>query len=478
MLHLLFGVLLALATYALGKRLAEPAVGWLAVFLLFDVLWMGLEAPSSGPDFASFFLIVLGMADGLAWVDRVRTGRTGQGRLPTERPSRWARWWWSKVADTDMLLVRSGILVGLGVSYKLTNIPAIPAMLAVVGLATIAIYARRPLEAAIQAVRQTLVFGLATLVALGPWLLKNAYFFGHPLYPFGVQTSDPSQSKAITVTAATYTFGGHLAWVWANAVHILVESLSPLSVLLIAGPLLLTRRSGRAALALLVLTAVLWINYVPVYQYPRYDVPVMALGAVLTMFVLHSLMRRLPIRYALLELPLMAYLVLQGCFVFGLDLAKVSGDHSLDVVLGRVSRDSYLAAHLRPYLAEQWVNTNTAPGTTIAMVDVTHGYYLDRPYLAEWYGTRRIALEGSVAGREGQFSSWCTAGVQYAIFDRDISELDNSLRGSPEARASFRWLRAPGLHAQVRFSANGVDVLEITPCSAIHAGSATRAKGP
>ena len=132
--------------------------------------------------------------------------------------------------------------------------------------------------------------------------------------------------------------------------------------------------------------------------------------------------------------------------------------------MGSVSRYSYLADHVAPYLAEEWVNGHTPSNTVIAMVQTSLAYYLDRDHLNDWYGERYARLEAGSATRLMELASWCRAGAQYAIVNRGA---DFTGAFGKIERPDQRWLHTPGLHATLLYSANLMDVYAITPCSAL-----------
>jgi hypothetical protein len=125
---------------------------------------------------------------------------------------------------------------------------------------------------------------------------------------------------------------------------------------------------------------------------------------------------------------------------------------------------------VRPYLAEQWANQHVAPGGPIALVNVLPGYYMNRPYLTDWYAERFARLEGSPASREAEFSLWCRVHVGYAVFDRGNGVADFYAGNIIHPLDSFIWTRAAGLAAHALYSANGVDVLKVSPCAASRGG--------
>ena len=103
-------------------------------------------------------------------------------------------------------------------------------------------------------------------------------------------------------------------------------------------------------------------------------------------------------------------------------------------------------------------------GATIALVHTTLGYYLDRPYLADWYSTHRLRLEVGGATRAGELARWCQAGARYAVVNRGD---DHDIAFNLPMPLKLGWLRTPGLHATLLYSANQTDVYAVTPCQAV-----------
>ena len=107
------------------------------------------------------------------------------------------------------------------------------------------------------------------------------------------------------------------------------------------------------------------------------------------------------------------------------------------------------------------------------MVNTSPGYFLDRTYLAEFFGLRFLRLQDATA-RLPELRHWCDAGVRYAVFDRSPSNLAANI----EPLQTFAWIRVPGLRPTVLFSANGVDVLSINPCDIGSTRTRTRISFP
>lgn len=466
MLHLLAAIGMAASTFTLARRLFGVRAAWLSVFLLFTVLWLWVEIPATLPDFTAVCALLLGVADLLDWVQRYgpRSPAPGAGGLMRDARAALRR---------DRLLIRAGLLIGVALSFKLTNLPALPAAVGTLGISALAIGGPGPRSRVLLAARSTATLVAAALAPLAPWLLKNLAFFRDPLYPLAVRTATPSQSNTLPGAVAGHS-QSRLWGLIGNAGEIGWHTLGPLSLLLLLVPFALRRRAGRALLVFLVLAMALWLLFVPAFKEPRYYVPVIAIADVAIAGVLAPLlarceraiagrMRRTPARQPIAELPLVAYLLLQSLLGLGIAVTQVVNNDATAVAVGAVSRDAYLGTRVRPYQAEQWANAHLPRTSTIAMLGVTRGYYLDAPYLAEWYNTRLGRLQDP-AGRRAEFAAWCRVGVTHAILDRG----DDTLDGGPDinirpARA-FPWLRAPGLDARVLYSAHGVDVLTVRPC--------------
>lgn len=172
----------------------------------------------------------------------------------------------------------------------------------------------------------------------------------------------------------------------------------------------------------------------------------------------------------LLDWLLVAVVLIQAAPVLTVGLNELRDPGLTQVVRGVISPYAWLGTHVRPYLAEEWANEHAASGARIALVNVLPGYYMDRPYLTDWYGSRFARLEANPASRTAELRSWCRADVRYAIFDRGNGIADFYPDNVIHPLASFAWIRVPGLAARALYSANGVDVLAVSPCAATQGG--------
>jgi hypothetical protein len=317
----------------------------------------------------------------------------------------------------------------------------------------------------ISAVRVGLTTGIAALVPLSPWLLKNIYFFGAPFYPYG-RIAVSNDSGGISIAAAPSPPGEHLRWMLSSLGNFLWNQVSPLTALLIVAPFVLRRHAQRAALIFLAASLLLWFLYVPYFDPPRYYLGLAAIAEALSVAMLYEAwsLTRLPEMWR--RVGMFGYILARTVYIVTVGLGVMSGSLLGQVVRGDVSRDEYLRQNERPYAAETWVNANLPKGDEIAMVNVLTGYYLDRGYLNDWYGHRLNLLEAGSASRATELAVWCRAGAHYAIFDRGDGNPGFHKPDGVRPHAAFAWVHEPGLHPRVLFSANGVDVLSVTPCGA------------
>ena len=183
------------------------------------------------------------------------------------------------LAPHDRLLIRAGLFAGLSVSFKLTSAPAPPTLALTIGLASLMLHRGGPVARILAAIRNGTLATVAAAIPLAPWLLKNYYFFHHPISGVAVAVSNPSHG--ITVDAATPSRLDHAHWIAQSFVSLLWNHLGPLSLALLLAPLLLRRPEQRVLLIYFLSGSLLWLLFVPFYEPPRYYLSLVALAAAL-----------------------------------------------------------------------------------------------------------------------------------------------------------------------------------------------------
>jgi hypothetical protein len=435
-LMLSFTVMLSLVIYALARRLCHAGAGWIAALSLLGSLWLVAVMPLTLTDGAGAFLLALGVYEACRWAEE-QAHRDGAAQRP-----------W-RLAAHDRRLARSALLVGLAVCCKLTNIPGIPALVAAVGLVGLAAPGATPLMRLILAARSTIIAGCLALAPLLPWLLKNLYFFGNPLYPSQVAVSNPSHG--VEVASGPVSTSNHLQWLLSSLGDFLCNHVSYLCVALLAAPLVLRGAAGRTALVFLASGLVLWLLFVPYFEPPRYYLGLAAIAQAAAAATAYRLWETLRQRAAILDLAISLYLCLRSIPVLIVGLHLLTDPGLLQAAQGGISRAAWLGEHVRPYRAEQWASSHAAPGARVVLVNVLPGYYMDRPYQGD---------------RRAEFALWCRQGVRYAVFDRGDGSPDAHIGAVIRPLIAFAWARAPGLAPRVLYSANSVDALAVDPCAA------------
>jgi hypothetical protein len=434
-----FCLLTGVAVYALARRLAGAAAGWIAALAVFTMEWLVLVMPLTLTDGVSAFFLVSGAADLCAWA---------------ERPERTRR------------LLRAGLLVGFAGACKETNLPAIAALVGTVGILSLITPGRAIGRRVSDTFWRCLASGGAAMVAVGPWLLKSRYFFGNFFYPNTLAVNNPTP-QADTAVVATGS-ESHAQWMLDTLGNFMVDHVGVLTLGLFLLPLLLGKPSVRAGAIFLAACLFLWLQYVPVFEPPRYYFGVAAISLALAVPCLYALGDRLHLPVAAADLILSVVVLIQALPVLTVGLNELRDPGLLQVARGGISRYDWLAEHVRPYLAQQWANEHLPRGGPIALVNIIPGYYMNRSYLVDWYGRRLATLEQSPAGRRTELALWCRDNVRYAVFDRGDGSPDFYSTNVIHPLNSFRWIDTPGLTPRPLYSANGVDVLAVSPCAAAH----------
>ena len=453
-LDLCFALLLALAVFTLARRHFGPRPAWLALLAICSTYWLNVIVSQSLTDFASTFPLLLAVADVMAWASPgpTRSPSTASDGAPA-------------MAPRYRLLVRAGLLAGLGVSYKLTSIPVLPALVLVVGLLGLAVPGLSLPGRVLRAARSCILVGLPAALVLAPWLLKNIYFFRHPFYPVAIATTSSTTDGFATTAASSPAWWSHAWWLVSTLEGLIRNFGGAGCIVLLACPLLLWKRAGVTAILFTAIGGVMWLTFV-VDASARYYLLVIVMAVVLAAASFYELERRCRVSPFLFEVVAVAYLLANSVWVLGTGLEMLGRNQALKAAIGGVSAYQYVAPIVRPYQAEQYVDEHTPPDAIVAMVGDTRGFYLNRSYLGEWYGWRLARLELSPASRRAELALWCRGGVRYAVFNRGSDITDSLAEAGIRAADSFAWIRQPGLQPRVLFSANGVDVLAVQPCQA------------
>ena len=165
-----FAPLTGLAVFAAADRLFDRRAAWAAMLIHLSTPWtyrISIIAYAEGG--LTFFL----MAATLAVIIRVQGQQDDPEQAPDAEPSS---------PGAGRLTMLTGLLAGSAMACKYPGLLSVVFPAAVV-LLLLEWKSQNDTPLARRAAKTLLIFGLACGVTIGPWLLKNLYETGNPVYP-------------------------------------------------------------------------------------------------------------------------------------------------------------------------------------------------------------------------------------------------------------------------------------------------------
>ncbi len=348
-MHFLFGALMLLGAFALGRRLAGETVGAAAMALCV----LRLKTP---PDLLGMF--------GSAYMD------LAVGAAVTASLLSWAIW-----RDTrhNGWLAVVGLLTGFAATYKLLMLSLGPtlALLVLIDL-------RRRREPCLGRAAQVLL--LSALVPM-PWLVRTWSITGNPLYPM-LSGVFPSRWWSHETGSL---FGGYMRYYnwsptrsWSLATRKIILLASTASIVGL-GALMTWRWQNRRGAALAAVITVVAAGAVwTTGPYFRYLAPIAPTAVVLALVWLAE--QRRVARF----IPQAAIAIVALTIAVSLPSAAREGRTSFAVTAGLMSRDAYLDSKITNMAVWRYANANLPQDARIALVGPTQQFYSDRPcYIAD-----------------------------------------------------------------------------------------------
>ncbi len=197
-LHWGMGALLLLAVGGRAARLGGAATGWLSAAILLSAQTVWIEMGIPYVDLLPMLLAVVGLGVAERW-DEARgapspptplpQGERGLRRASFTLPPLWGkgRGWGVRRSLVSLPGLRHVILLGalagfsIGVKYS--------ALWLVIAFGVLLLWRGRG-SGWRTALAYAAVYGLAALVVFAPWLLRNALFYGNPVYPFVFESAE------------------------------------------------------------------------------------------------------------------------------------------------------------------------------------------------------------------------------------------------------------------------------------------------
>ena len=197
-LHWGMGALLLLAVGGRAARLGGAVTGWLAAAILLSAQTVWIEMSIPYVDLLPMLLAVVGLGVAERW-DEARgapspptplpQGERGLRRTSFTLPPLWGkgRGWGGRRSLGSLPGLRYAILLGalagfsIGVKYS--------ALWLVIAFGVLLLWRGRG-SGWRAALAYAAVYALAALLVFAPWLLRNALFYGNPVYPFAFESAE------------------------------------------------------------------------------------------------------------------------------------------------------------------------------------------------------------------------------------------------------------------------------------------------
>lgn len=348
LVHYAFGILAALATYWLARRLAGHDIGVLAAVIFYTIPLIAIESGIAYNDLAMTFYFVLGFGLWLSWI----------------------------LDDVKGSFLAAAIVLGLFASTKWNG----PVSIMILTLMTTWMK-RSQLR---MSLRQIAGFVSITASFSVMWYVKNWIINGNPLGPFAESLFDGvnwTVAHSLAYLASVKSLDLSLSHFFLAPIKLFLMP-SQYGELTFLGPILLMLAPigfalwrTRESLTILTFAAFSYVFWWATSQQSRLLIPIFTLLAIVSAQTAHD-ERLTRVRTPILCIILVSML---------LNLAFPIAYHGKAVgyILGVEDRDAYLE-RIRPvYPAMQYINTHTPPNSTVVMLGEIHAYWLLRPYLFE-----------------------------------------------------------------------------------------------
>lgn len=361
LLHWSAGIGLVLGMVGLGVRCRKPILGLLAALIFFSTPLVGDNIMRSAVEVATTYWIFAGV---YALSLYFYLDSTGEGQ--------------------KNLLVLSAAYFGFSMASKYTNWPVLAVMVICL------LVFRLPFKDIARFV------GIAAVCVL-PWIVKNLWFYGNPLFPYFNDFFSPNSPFPVD-WRALHTDGWGRDWaqilgsgralfeVLAHPWFITVrgstdfDHVGPLYLLLLPG-LLWLRSSSRDGRIVILAVLGLWLSWWPLTGMPRFFMPGLALLSLLmAAFVIEQ--KTAWIRHGLMALVLL--LCLNNMTVY---LQFASRFENWPNLLEGQPKSDYLRrsklTYISPaYSAIEWINQNASADSRVLFVGDGRAYYLNRRFIA------------------------------------------------------------------------------------------------
>ena len=371
LVHFATGLFLCGTLFAIGRRYVSVTAGLLACVIFSSIPMAGLNLGATGVEIGSAWFTVLAAYALLLFSAR-------EGGEP-------------RVFDRTLLL--AGVFAGLACGTKY------PALFTVIAGAAVLFY-RRPAGAGPRdtrlAAKQSLFFAVTAGVVFSPWLLKNIFFHGNPLYPyfgkiFGGQQIEPFKWAMLNSDCFSRDMGavfksasGFLHYIF-HPWYLTMSGMGNADFIgpfmLLCFPLFFLLRARRPVLRhLAVFIAVMWGLWSVSTSMLRYLLPTLAVMSVL----FAALIAELPDK--VLKWALQGVLVAVSLFSAQWLNRMAASQDGWRVVFGLQDKAAYLSVqhdtYPTPYYpAMEYLNASLPADSRVLFVGESRGFYCRRKFV-------------------------------------------------------------------------------------------------
>ncbi|MFH1239061.1 MAG: glycosyltransferase family 39 protein, partial [bacterium] len=353
LVHFAFGILVVLGIISFARRFFNSKIGLVAAAIFYTVPMVGMNSWSAAVDIGLTFFVFGAFYALVIWIMSL------SGPNQTETANGW--------------FILSAVLGGLALGTKYTAVFGL-IMLGVL----IAVYYKKKGDISPK-VKQIAVFlGLVLLIFL-PWLLKNLYFTGDPVYPYlaSLTPENAHLKKFITVTREYFpSFKAYLVHPWTLTMGGDSNASFIGPIFLFFAPLLLFfKNKDRVTKILLIYLAGFWFIWSLASHMLRFFIPALPVFSILiAVYVWRADLGKV---FRVVSLILAGLLCLANLYWLSSILYDKDG---WQVVSGKLSKEQYLSYPHRTYgvpyykMAE-YINEHLPADAKILLVGEGRSYY-------------------------------------------------------------------------------------------------------
>jgi hypothetical protein len=380
------GILLLFATYALGKRIAGPIVGWLAACLLFPFIRGEMNWAYNDLGLTLYTLMAV-YAFYLGWLEIRVPENEGKGKRekgkedesPTpntqhpipEYPNTRTPEYPNTEFPTPAFWRLAAICAGLAATAKL---PGLLTIGLIAGMAFVTLWRREETGEAKErfraALSPALILGGIGFLVVAPWLIRCWVLTGAPVYPyfgglFGARDWSPEWGQRVaTYFQVSNTFRGHRL----TPTQVFQVRAGVCLLLAVFGAALCAWRGTRAVRPLVALLfLLLFVQVATSGIYYRFLVPMVPLTLVLALWTVRTPLAKSEVLRWIAAV--LVSLVMWGFHRLPkyIDEELALLEKTLPVVLGSTSRDEYLTKYILFYPTIRWCNANLPPDSVVVL---------------------------------------------------------------------------------------------------------------